>query len=137
MPKSSMSASMVLDQGEPELELGSPGSARIISAVAQVTSHCLDVQSGVVDAVAAYRVHAVPPDKAYVEGESISTMLLAGMAQRELRLVRPTYGVSAGPGRGLLRAEAHAPPLGDSVGVFSGGPAGGRAPGHGDSPVGA
>jgi gamma-glutamyltranspeptidase/glutathione hydrolase len=78
-----MSASMVLQQGEPVLVLGSPGSARIISAVAQVTSHWLDVQKGVVDAVAAFRVHAVPPDKAYVEGESISAALLGGMSQRE------------------------------------------------------
>lgn len=94
MPKSSMSASMVLDGGEPVLVLGSPGSARIISAVAQVTSHWLDVNAGVVDAVAAFRVHAVPADKAYVEGESISATLLGGISQRELRLVRPTYGVS-------------------------------------------
>jgi gamma-glutamyltranspeptidase/glutathione hydrolase len=94
MPKSSMSASMVLQDGEPVLVLGSPGSARIISAVAQVVSHWLDVNTGVVDAVAAYRVHAVPPDKAYVEGESLSADLMAGMSQRGLRLVRPTYGVS-------------------------------------------
>ncbi|HET6564654.1 MAG TPA: gamma-glutamyltransferase, partial [Xanthomonadales bacterium] len=38
MPKSSMSAAMVLDDGEPVLVLGSPGSARIISAVTQVAS---------------------------------------------------------------------------------------------------
>src|SRR5690606_16910928 len=35
MPMSSMSASMVLDQDQAVLILGSPGSARIISAVAQ------------------------------------------------------------------------------------------------------
>lgn len=94
MPKSSMSATMVLQDGEPALVLGSPGSARIISAVTQVTSHWLDVNSGVVEAVAAYRVHAVPPDKAYVEGEGLSAGLMAGMSRRDLRLVRPTYGVS-------------------------------------------
>ncbi len=94
MPKSSMSASMVLQDGEPVLVLGSPGSARIISAVTQVISHWLDVNTGVVDAVAAYRVHAVPPDKAYVEGESLSARLMGDMSQRGMRLVRPTYGVS-------------------------------------------
>jgi gamma-glutamyltranspeptidase/glutathione hydrolase len=94
MPKSSMSASMVLDGEQAVLVLGSPGSARIISSVAQVTSHWLDVNQGIVDAVAAYRVHTVPPNKAYVEGESLSADLMAGMSQRGFRLVRPTYGVS-------------------------------------------
>jgi gamma-glutamyltranspeptidase/glutathione hydrolase len=94
MPKSSMSATMVLRDDKPVLVLGSPGSARIISAVAQVGSHWIDVNNGIVDAVATYRVHAGPPNKAYVEGEEISAWLLAGMSQREMRLVRPVYGVS-------------------------------------------
>jgi gamma-glutamyltranspeptidase/glutathione hydrolase len=94
MPKSSMSAAMMLQEGKPVLVLGSPGSARIISAVAQVSSHWIDVNSGIIDAVATYRVHAVPPNKAYVEGEEISSGLLEGMSQRGMKLVRPAYGVS-------------------------------------------
>jgi len=94
MPLSSMSATIVSQDAEPKLVLGSPGSARIISAVAQVTSHWVDIGSGVADAVAAFRVHAVPNNKAYVEGPELSPALMAGMAQRGLSLVRPTYGVS-------------------------------------------
>jgi gamma-glutamyltranspeptidase/glutathione hydrolase len=94
MPKSSMSATIVVRDGAPRLVLGSPGSARIISAVAQVTSYWIDVQESVESAVGAYRVHALPPDRAYVEGPEISPELLSGLASRGFRLLRPAYGVS-------------------------------------------
>ncbi|MDX1517805.1 MAG: gamma-glutamyltransferase, partial [Woeseiaceae bacterium] len=94
MPLSSMSATIVSENGVPQLVLGSPGSARIISAVAQVASHWIDVAQGVEAAVAAWRVHVVPDDRAYVEGPELSAGLLRGIGDRGLRLVRPTYGVS-------------------------------------------
>lgn len=94
MPLSSMSATIVSKDGNTQIALGSPGSARIISAVAQVTSHWIDIDDGIESAVAAYRVHVVPDDKAYVEGPELSSELLGGMAARGFRLIRPTYGVS-------------------------------------------
>lgn len=94
MPLSSMSATIVSAGGGVELALGSPGSARIISAVAQVASHWIDVNEGIEEAVRAYRVHVVPEDRAYVEGGEISAALLGALARRGLRLMRPTYGVS-------------------------------------------
>ncbi len=94
MPLSSMSASVVSRDGEARLVLGSPGSARIISSVAQVTSYWVDVAQDVNAAVAAFRVHVVPDDAAYVEGPELPTELLAGMAERGLLLKRPKYGVS-------------------------------------------
>ncbi|MFC1605895.1 gamma-glutamyltransferase family protein [Pseudomonadota bacterium] len=94
MPKSSMSATIVSRGGRTELALGSPGSARIISAVAQTISYWVDVERDVSSAVAAFRVHVVPPDRAYVEGPELPPELLAGMARRGLTLARPTYGVS-------------------------------------------
>lgn len=96
MPLSSMSASIVSRNDKPLLVLGSPGSARIISSVAQVTSYWIDVAPDVEAAVAAYRVHVVPEDKAYVEGDEVPADLLGGMAARGLRLLRPKYGVSDG-----------------------------------------
>lgn len=71
-PYSSMSAAIVARDGAPQLVLGSPGSARIISAVTQVTSHWIDTGAGVEAAVAAARVHLVPDaedgrDNAYLE----------------------------------------------------------------------
>jgi len=94
MPLSSMSATVVSRDGRAVLGLGSPGSARIISAVAQVTSHWIDVGQGVEAAVAAWRVHAQPGDRAWVEGPGMSPVLLGGLAERGLTLVRPAYGVS-------------------------------------------
>ena len=72
MPYSSMSTSIVSKDGQPVLVLGSPGSARIISAVTQVISHWVDVDEGIETAVAAPRVHVVIDrkdgrDNAYVE----------------------------------------------------------------------
>lgn len=94
MPKSSMSASILLRDGKPVMALGSPGSARIISAVAQVSSYWIDVERDIKAATGAYRVHVVPPGRAYVEGESVEPELMAGLANRGLTLRRPTYGVS-------------------------------------------
>jgi gamma-glutamyltranspeptidase/glutathione hydrolase len=97
MPKSSMSATVLTRNGRPVLVLGSPGSARIISAVVQVASYWVDVAPDVEAANAAWRVHVVPPDRAYVEGPELGPELLSGMAGRGLTLVRPTYGVSDSP----------------------------------------
>ncbi len=66
MPYSSMSATIAARDGRPILAIGSPGSARIISAVAQVTQRWLDGQS-LPDAVAAPRLHVVPPSRGYIE----------------------------------------------------------------------
>jgi len=94
MPLSSMSATIVSQDGRTELVLGSPGSARIISSVAQVTSYWIDVEQDVEAAVGAYRVHVVPETAGYVEGPELPPVLLQGMAARGLTLTRPTYGVS-------------------------------------------
>jgi gamma-glutamyltranspeptidase/glutathione hydrolase len=72
MPYSSMSTSIVSRNGQPVLIVGSPGSARIISAVTQVISHWVDVDEGIEAAVAAPRIHVVVDredgrDNAYVE----------------------------------------------------------------------
>tara|TARA_R110002073_G_scaffold225099_6_gene385895 strand:+ start:2350 stop:4035 length:1686 start_codon:yes stop_codon:yes gene_type:complete len=94
MPYSSMSSTIVTHSDSPVLVLGSPGSARIISAVAQVVSHWIDVQQGVKHAVDAYRVHVVADNQAYVEGPTIGNDLLQGLAQKSYVLKRPKYGVS-------------------------------------------
>nr|WP_321490379.1 gamma-glutamyltransferase [uncultured Hyphomonas sp.] len=72
MPYSSMSTTIVSKDGNPVIVVGSPGSARIISAVTQVVSHWIDVDAGIEAAVAAPRVHVVYDsgdgrDNAYVE----------------------------------------------------------------------
>tara|TARA_R110002095_G_scaffold179892_1_gene157397 strand:+ start:3486 stop:5108 length:1623 start_codon:yes stop_codon:yes gene_type:complete len=94
MPLSSMAGTIVKRDGKPMMVLGSPASARIISAVAQVASYWIDVEPDIEKAVNAYRVHVVPDDRAYIEGPDISNELLQGMAQYGYRLRRPAYGVS-------------------------------------------
>lgn len=94
MPLSSMTGTIVRKDGETKMVLGSPASARIISAVAQVTSYWIDVEEDIEKAVSAYRVHVVPEDRAYIEGPSISNELLNGIADYGFNLRRPAYGVS-------------------------------------------
>ncbi len=57
MPYSSMSATVLARGDTPVVGLGSPGSARIISAVVQVASHWADGDQDIAAAVAAPRVH--------------------------------------------------------------------------------
>ncbi len=94
MPLSSMTGTIIKKDGEPVMVLGSPASARIISAVAQVSSYWIDVEADIKKAVAAYRVHVVPENKAYIEGPMLSNDLLKGLAKYGYDIVRPAYGVS-------------------------------------------
>ena len=95
-PLSSMSASIVYRRGEPVLALGSPGSARIISAVAQVISYWIDIGENIDEAVGAFRVHATPGNRAYIENPEIERGLLAALSARGFELRRPYYGVARG-----------------------------------------
>lgn len=95
-PYSSMSASILSKDGVPQMAVGSPGSARIISAVAQVIHYWVDVDRDIAAAVAAYRVHVVPPGRAYIEQPDLAPDLLAGLAAREFTLQRPAFGLAEG-----------------------------------------
>lgn len=94
MVLSSMTGTIVSKAGEPLLVLGSPGSERIISAVAQVTSYWLDLSPEIKAAVSAYRVHGTPRNAAFIEGPKLSQALLAGLVRAGFSLERPRYGVS-------------------------------------------
>ena len=94
MVLSSMTGTIVSKAGQPLLVLGSPGSERIISAVAQVTSHWLDLSPDIKAAVSAYRVHGTPKSAAFVEGPALSQALLASLVRAGFSLARPRYGVS-------------------------------------------
>lgn len=67
MPYSSMSASILAQNGMPCLVLGSPGDERIISAVVQVISHWVDVGKGIKAAVAAPRMHTLRGEEVLLE----------------------------------------------------------------------
>ena len=92
-PFSSMSATVVARDGRPHLVLGSPGSARIISAVTQVISHWIDIEAGIEAAVSAARVHVVPSNTAYLEQRDVAPDLLIGLGQDRFSLRRQNFGL--------------------------------------------
>lgn len=59
-PYSSMSATILARDGQPQLALGSPGSRRIISAVVQTVTGWKDAGRPLEEAVAAPRIHVIP-----------------------------------------------------------------------------
>lgn len=66
-PYSSMGATILARDGRPHFAAGSPGSARIISTVAQVVQLWADGQRDISGALAEPRWHVIPPDRLYAE----------------------------------------------------------------------
>ncbi len=72
MPYSSMSPTVVAHRGSPVLALGSPGSARIISAVVQVGELWMDGFLDIEAAVALPRLHMIPDSALFVEYPAVA-----------------------------------------------------------------
>ena len=91
LPYSSMSATVLANNGKPVLGLGSPGSKRIISAVLQVASHWVDGRRDIASAVAAPRMHIIPDDALFLEAKSpeYSARTLLTLELNGYSLVRP------------------------------------------------
>ncbi|MCI0698911.1 gamma-glutamyltransferase family protein [candidate division KSB1 bacterium] len=89
MPYSSMSPTILSQNGKANLVLGSPGSSRIISAVAQVVQLWVDAGIGIENAVAAKRIHVVPDDKLYIEAPNLADSMLAAFTQRGYQITEP------------------------------------------------
>jgi len=58
-PLSSMSPTLVLKDGKPLLSIGSPGSTRIISALAQIFVNIIDHRMNIQEAIEAARIHCM------------------------------------------------------------------------------
>ena len=81
-PLSSMSPTIVLNEGKPFLVTGSPGGSRIITAVLQVILNVIDRKLPIADAVAAPRMHHQwSPDELLVERGFSPEMMLALQAR--------------------------------------------------------
>ncbi len=89
MPYSSMSPTILARDGEPVLALGSPGSARIISAVAQVAQLWVDERMDIEAAVAAHRLHVIPDSAVFVEWRAAPDTALRVLARRGFVLSEP------------------------------------------------
>ena len=109
MPYSSMSPTIVTRDGEVELVLGSPGSARILSAVTQVIQLWVhDTPIG--EAVRELRVHALPDGRAFIEGPLPPTEVLDALDARGMELATPRMDLVTPPWNpyfGGVHAVAH------------------------------
>lgn len=108
MPFSSMSASVVSRDGVPVMGVGSPGSARIISAVTQVIQLWVDDARDIAGAVAAPRWHVQPPRSLYIEDSAAAATHARALEQRfGLRLQHPADDLASG-GRNPYFGGVHA-----------------------------
>ncbi len=112
MPYSSMSASIVSRAGVPVLGLGSPGSARIISAVTQVIQLWVDGEGKIQEAVAMPRYHVQPPGSLYIEDPAAVTAAFALESKFGLRLRQPPSDLVTN-GRNAYFGGVHAVALED------------------------
>ncbi len=86
-PLSSMSPTIVEQDGRPVLVLGSPGGPRITTAVLETITNILDFAMTPQDAVAAPRFHHQwLPDTLYYERDGFISTALAALAERGYRL---------------------------------------------------
>ncbi|MEJ2194765.1 MAG: gamma-glutamyltransferase [Ignavibacteriaceae bacterium] len=70
---SSMTPTIVLNEGDPYIIIGSPGGSRIITSVLQVILNCIDFDMNIAQAIEKQRIHHQWfPDSIYYEQEALS-----------------------------------------------------------------
>jgi gamma-glutamyltranspeptidase/glutathione hydrolase len=121
-PLSSMTPTIVEQDGQPVLVLGSPGGPRITTAVLETVTGIIDFRLAPDQAVAMPRFHHQwLPDTLYYERGGLPAEALAGLAERGHRLVeQPQWGavelIAIGPGRRLFGANDPRRPAGSAAG---------------------
>jgi gamma-glutamyltranspeptidase/glutathione hydrolase len=121
-PLSSMTPTIVEQDGHPVLVLGSPGGPRITTAVLETLTGIIDFRLAPEQAVAMPRFHHQwLPDTLYYERGGLPAEVLAALAERGHRLVeQPPWGavelIAIGPGRRLLGVNDPRGPAGAAAG---------------------
>jgi gamma-glutamyltranspeptidase/glutathione hydrolase len=121
-PLSSMTPTVVEQDGRPVLVLGSPGGPRIITAVLETLTNIVDFGLAPDKAVAAPRFHQQwLPDTLFYERGGFAAALLAELAERGYHPVeQPGWGavelIEIGPGRRLLGVNDPRRPAGSAAG---------------------
>jgi gamma-glutamyltranspeptidase/glutathione hydrolase len=125
-PLSSMTPTIVEQDGRPVLVLGSPGGPRIITAVLETVTNILDFGMTPQDAVAAPRFHHQwLPDTLYYERGGFPAATIAGLAERGYHLAEQSpwgaveliaIGANGGPGGRLLGVNDPRRPAGSAIG---------------------
>jgi gamma-glutamyltranspeptidase / glutathione hydrolase len=111
-PRSSMSPTIVLDDGEPLLALGSPGGSTIITTVLQLLVDRLDLGATLPEAIAAPRATQRNTASTLAEAAFLSSPLAAELTASYGHVLAPTGEIGAatgieflGGGRLLAAAE--------------------------------
>ena len=107
MPYSSMSPTILTRNGEVRLVLGSPGSARIISAVSEVIQLWVDAGFSVDEAVAYPRIHAGAARELFVEARSEDAEWIEELVEEGFDLQTPVVDLASG-GRNPYFGGVHA-----------------------------
>jgi gamma-glutamyltranspeptidase/glutathione hydrolase len=121
-PLSSMTPTVVEQDGRPVLVLGSPGGPRIITAVLETLTNIVDFGLAPDKAVAAPRFHQQwLPDTLFCERGGFAAALLAELAERGYHPVeQPAWGavelIAIGPGRRLFGVNDPRRPAGSAAG---------------------
>jgi gamma-glutamyltranspeptidase / glutathione hydrolase len=121
-PLSSMTPTIVEQDGHPVLVLGSPGGPRITTAVLETVTGIIDFRLAPDQAVAMPRFHHQwLPDTLYYERGGLPAETLAGLAERGHRLVeQPQWGavelIAIGPGQRLFGVNDPRRPAGSAAG---------------------
>lgn len=96
-PRSSMSPTIVLDpRGRPFLTLGSPGSERILTAVALVISNMIDNNMTIQEAIVAPRWHTMASGVVHLEGRVPQPVIDAFEYMGYNVMVRPNWDLFFG-----------------------------------------
>jgi len=121
-PLSSMTPTIVEQDGQPVLVLGSPGGPRITTAVLETLTGIIDFRLAPDQAVAMPRFHHQwLPDTLYYERGGLPAEVLAALAERGHRLAeQPPWGavelIAIGPGRRLFGVNDPRRPAGAAAG---------------------
>lgn len=107
VPYSSMSPTVLVRDGVPVLGLGSPGSARIVSAVAQVIQLWADAGLTLAEAVAAPRLHVVPDSLLLLEAPELPLRARATLERMGFVFGAPRADLALG-GRNAYFGGVHA-----------------------------
>jgi gamma-glutamyltranspeptidase/glutathione hydrolase len=105
-PYSSMSPTILMREGRPELILGSPGSERILSAVAQVIALWVDGELPIAEAVSAPRIHTTLDGAVLFESEH-EERKAGDLGRYGLRIEKPPASL-VGPGGNPYFGGVHA-----------------------------
>lgn len=103
---SSMSPSLVRKDGKNVLVIGTPGSKRIVSTIAQLIQYWVDSDDSIKDIITYPRIHAIQ-DRVYLEDEQLESEWLKKLRGKGYKIAFPDYDLTI-QGRNAYFGGVHA-----------------------------